>query len=264
MGGVLTVKNDRLHDFELENANIFTPGQGICLQRLKPKSSATFKFDNGLAYGSWYDIQIIGRHRGFVSAETAHELQRYLKKGIYLSCKKKITVSKLISDENLDHGAEWQCGACKQKNIGSLALCEYCFENKSEGILTLFSIIPIVGIPFSVTRTILKYGKAAQTNTKADTTEAAFSVVFAVLDIGTSPFLVGSLVSVPGKVATENGIKLTAKTVFCEAGKPLLIAAGKELGKDGIVPLVTTAKIAIKVGMKNMNNENENIIKKKI
>jgi hypothetical protein len=61
MGAELSVTNDCSHSFEILEANIFTPGQGICLQRLTPKNSPSFKFDRSLAYGSCYDIQIIGR-----------------------------------------------------------------------------------------------------------------------------------------------------------------------------------------------------------
>jgi hypothetical protein len=49
MGGVLNVMNDGPDGFELEKANIFTPGQGICLQRLEPKNRPHFKFDHGLS-----------------------------------------------------------------------------------------------------------------------------------------------------------------------------------------------------------------------
>ena len=237
MGGVLTIKNDRLHDFEILRANIFTPSQGICLQRLEPGKSSIFKFDNGLAYGSWYDIQIIGRPLD----NNDNKECRYLKKGVYLTRKKIIKISKLTHEKHRDHGIEWSCGSCQHKNIGSVAICENCFTNKSQTIINVLSYIPLVGVPFSVTNAVLQCGKASQSNTTSDKVDAGLTTVFAAVDVVFAPFAIDALIKVPAKVTAETGIKLTTKTVFCEAGKPLVKEAGKVLGKDGIsaVPKVT-------------------------
>ncbi|CAF3450904.1 unnamed protein product [Rotaria socialis] len=260
MGGVLTVINDCPNNFELEQANIFTPGQGFCLQRLEPKHSSSFKFDHSLAYGSWYDIQIIGRYHYSPSAATTAttiEPQRYLKKGIYLSCGKTISVNELISDKNRDHGDTWQCSSCKQKNFGSLAVCEHCHTNKSQMIITVLSNVPIVGIPFSLTNAVLWCGKAAQSNTTADQVDAALSVASTVFDIVTAPFIIGTLVKILAKVAAETGIELTAKTVFSEAGKPFLYAVGKEFEKDGIVVTLNGSKTIVTNIIKKIHDQNE-------
>jgi len=240
MGGVLSVMNDRLDDFEIIAANIYTLGQGICLQRLQPKSSLNFKFDHILAYGSWYDIQIIGRYK---AAEANSDVLRYLTKGIYLSHGKIATIKELTDEKNLDHGASWQCGTCKQTNLGSLAICEHCYTNKSQKIISVLSNVPFLGLPFSVTNAVLQCGKAAQSNSTVDQIDAGISVVSAVVDFAAAPFIVGSLVKISGKVAAETGIKLTAKTVFCEAGQPLLFAIGEELATiGGIVAGANKAK----------------------
>ncbi|CAF1413901.1 unnamed protein product [Rotaria magnacalcarata] len=257
MGGVLTVRNDCSNNFELQQANIFTLGQGFCLQRREPKHSSNFKFDQNLAYGSWYDIQIIGRCHCSPSAATTAttiEVQRYLKKGIYLSYGKTITVSELTNDENRDHGATWQCGSCKQKNFGSLALCEHCYTNKAQMIISVLSYVPIVGLPFSLTNAVLQCGKAAQSNTTADQVDAGLTVTFAVIDIVTAPFIIGALVKIPAEVAAEAGIKLTAKTVFSEVGKPLLSAVGKELAKGEIAAGVKATKTVVTKIIKKLDD----------
>jgi hypothetical protein len=240
MGGVLGVRNNRLDDFEILQANIFTSSQGICLQRLAPKNTETFKFDCNLAYGSWYDIQIIGRSRDNGDNETL----RYLKKGIYLSCDKIIEMTELTHEEHRDHGVQWECGECKGANFGSVAICEHCHTNKSQKIITAFSDIPLVGIPFSLADAILKCGKASQSNKMADNIDAGVTTTFAVVDVITAPFIVGSLVKIPAKIAAEYNIKLTAKNVFCEAGKPLLKEIGKELG--GVPVVLKVAKEGVK------------------
>ncbi|CAF1431239.1 unnamed protein product [Adineta steineri] len=227
---ILNVTNDRFDGLEILHANIFTPGQGICLQRLAPEKSLTFKFDHSLAYGSWYDIQIIGRN-----PDNSDKLLRYLKKGIYLSYRKTIKITEITDEKHRDHGAEWKCGSCNQANVGSVAICEYCYTNKSQTIIAILSCIPLLGIPFSVTNAILRCGKAAQSNNRADNINAGLATTFAVIDIITAPLIVGSLIQIPAKVAAETGVKLTGKTVFCEAGKPLLEAFVKELGTGGIV-----------------------------
>jgi len=244
MGGVLSVMNNRLHDFEILQANIFTSSQGICLQRLAPKNAATFKFDCNLAYGSWYDIQIIGRSLN----NHNNEPLRYLKKGVYLSCGKIIEMTELTHEEHRDYGVQWECGGCERANFGSVAICEYCHTNKSQKIVTAFSCIPVVGIPFSLADVILRCGKASQSNKTADNIDAGVTTICAVFDVIAAPFIVGSLMKIPAKIAAEHNIKLTAKTVFCEAGKPLLEEFCKELGKDG----VTAGLKVIKEGVKKV------------
>ena len=242
MGAVLSIENDHADDMEIIKANIFTPGQGICLQRLQPKKHRRFRFDQNLAYGSWYDIQLQVPSKADEAG--GEESVRYLIKGVYLRHGRTIKISKLTEEKNRDLGAEWHCGSCKKRNVGSLATCEFCFANKSQTIIEVLSYIPFVGVPFSITNAVLQCGKAAQSNTTDDKIDAGLSVAFAVLDTVTAPFIVGALVKIPGKVAAQTGIKLTAKTVFCEAGKPLVKAVGKELGKGGVITAVKVGKAA--------------------
>ncbi|CAF1298413.1 unnamed protein product [Rotaria sp. Silwood1] len=249
MGGKLSVINDRLHDFEVLHANIFSPGQGICLQRLEPEGSSEFKFDYSLAYGSWYDIQIVGRPKSAVAND---KVQRYLTKGIYLSNGKKVKISALTAEKNHDLGAKWNCGKCHKDNYGSVRVCEFCFTNRSQTIITVLSFLPVIGLPFSLTNAVLQCGKAAQSNNTADEVDAGLSVAMSIVDVVTTPFIVGSLVTIPAKVAAETGIKLTAKTVFCDAGKPLLVAVGKEFGKGGTVATVKVGKAAVEKIIKKL------------
>ena len=111
MGAALSVKNDRVDDMEIIQANIFTPGQGICLQRLAPKRHRHFRFDQNLAYGSWYDIQIIVGLKANEKGENTST--RYLIKGVYLRQGRTLKISELTGEKNLDLGAEWHCGSCK-------------------------------------------------------------------------------------------------------------------------------------------------------
>jgi hypothetical protein len=238
MGAVLSVTNNRLHDLVLLQANIFTPGQGICLQRLAPGNSPEFKFDHHLAYGSWYDIQIIARS----DSDDKTEPQRYLRTGVYLSIGKAVRMTALTDEKHRDHGAAWKCGNCNETNIGSVAICEHCHTNKAQTYMAIFSIIPIVGIPFALTDSVLRCGRAAQSNKPSDKIDASITVICAAVDVITAPFIIGSLVKIPGKVAAQNGIKLTAKTVLTEAGKPLLTEFTKEFGIEGVLGGVRVVK----------------------
>ncbi|CAF0933106.1 unnamed protein product [Didymodactylos carnosus] len=141
--------------FEILAANIYTSGQGICLQRLKPsKMCSKFEFDQSLWYGSWYDVQIIGRSK----SEEADGLtdQRYLKKGIYLSGGKIVTITELTDEKYLDQENKWTCGSCNKDNSGSLALCEFCFINKAQKVINVLSYIPVLGLPFSRSKSFLR------------------------------------------------------------------------------------------------------------
>jgi hypothetical protein len=247
MSPVLCVTNDRSHDLEILQANIFTSGQGICLQRLAPGNSPEFKFDHHLAYGSWYDMQIIAR------SDDKTESQRYLRKGVYLSIGNTIKMTALTDENYRDHGVEWKCSSCNETNIGNVAICEHCHTNKAQTYMAIFSIIPIVGIPFALTDSVLRCGKAAQSNKTSDQIDAGVTVAFAAIDIITAPFIIGALVKIPGKVAAQNGIKLTAKTIFTEAGKPLLKELTTELGKDGIIGAVNIAKMGLKSAVQKIS-----------
>ena len=241
MGGVLTVTNDGTDDLEISQANIFTPGQGICLQRLEPKYNRRFQFDNNLGYGSWYDLQLVCRSKAEKMEET-EAVVRYLFTGIYLRRGLALKITEITSEKYLDLGAAWQCGGCKKTNIGNVAMCEFCFTNKSQKIITVLSHVPVIGLPFQITNTVLQCGKAAQSNVTADKVEAGLNVAFAIVDIIAAPFIVGALVKIPAKVTLETGIKLTAKTVFTEAGNPLLKEVGREMGKGGIITMAKLAK----------------------
>ena len=241
MGAVLTVMNDRSDDFEILHAKIFTPGQGMCLQHLIPNKRPIFKFDHSLTYGSWYDIQIIGQ-----SPHSGEPPLKYLKKGIYLSHDKTIKITTITDEKYKDCGPEWKCGTCNQSNFSSVAICEYCYTNKSQTIISVFSCIPIVGIPFLVTDAVLRCGKAAQSNKTADKIDAGLTTTFAVIDVITAPFIVGSLIKIPAKIAAENGTKFTVEAAVSGLWKPLLIGYGKEFGEDGIIRGVKVVKEGVR------------------
>ncbi|CAF1639275.1 unnamed protein product [Adineta ricciae] len=232
MGGKLSVHNDCLENFDIQQISIFTPGQGILLQRLEPKNHRKFKFDQDLAYGSWYDIQIIGFPKEPQLKE--EKPTRYLVKGIYLSSGKIVKISELIDEENLDLAGSWHCGSCNEENFGSVAICEFCFTNKAHKIISGLSYIPVLGIPFSVTNAVLQCGKAARSNTNGDTTDAVVSTTFAVIDVVTAPLIVGSFVTKAAETAAQAGVKLTTKTVLREGAKPIL-TAGVEAATTAVI-----------------------------
>ena len=247
MGAELTIINDGLNNFEIIKANIFTPGQGICLQRLTPGNSRIIKFDHSLAYGSWYDIQIIGKNSG------DNELQRFLKRGIYLSYKKTINMRELTHQNNRDLAVEWICGNCDKANFNNVAMCEHCHTNKSQTIITTLSTIPLLGIPFSLADTILRCGKASQSNKTMDQLEAILTMLFCLIDVVTAPFIVGSLMRTATKIATDNGIKLSIKNVFSDVGISLLQAITNELVKDGIPAGLKVTKAGVRQFMSTDN-----------
>lgn len=240
MSPALCVFNDRLNDFEKIEANIFTPGQGICLQRLLVGKDPKFKFDHHLAYGSWYDVQIIAYR-----TNDQQQPLRYLRKGIYLKYRKTLKLTELTDNDNRDHGVPWRCSHCKQINFSSVAICEHCHTNKAQNVISALSCVPLVGIPFSLANAILRCGKATQSNKTSDKIDAGVTILFAVVDVVTAPFLIGALAKIPGKVAAQTGVKLTIKTVFCEAGPPLIKEFGKELTQGAISSEIKLAKDTI-------------------
>lgn len=165
---------------------------------------------------------------------------------MYLTYGKKLKMTRLTAEKYRDHGIEWECSCCNKTNIGSVVVCIHCHTNKIQRIISIFSMIPIIGIPFSITDATLRWGKAIQSNKTSDHIDASITTIFAVVDIVTAPFIVGALVKIPAKVTAQTGIKLTAKTVFTEAGKPLLKEFGKELGKDGMIGGIKLVKQLLK------------------
>lgn len=229
MGPTLSIINDRLNDFANIEASIYTVGQGICLQRLEIKNGPQFKFDHLLAYGSWYDVQII------VHREDPQKQLRYLRKGIYLTYGKEMRLTELTEENYRDYGITWKCSSCNKENVGSVAICEHCHANKSQTIIRILSYVPIIGIPFSVANAILTCGKAAQSNKTEDQSDACITTILAFIDVVTVPFVVGTLARIPGKVAAQADVELTAETIFSVPGKPILKELVKELGEKGIM-----------------------------
>jgi hypothetical protein len=177
--------------------------------------------------------------------EVAHidtETKSYLKKGIYLSYGKIIKMTELTDERHCDHGIKWKCGSYECVNLSSVAICGSCYTNKSKTIITALSCIPVFGMPFSIADAILQCGKATESNKTVDNIDAGVTTIFAVIDIVTAPFIVGSLVKIPAKVAAEHGIQFTVKTIFSQAGGSLLKECGKELGKNRIIQGVKVTK----------------------
>ena len=86
MGGLFSIVQDI--DDTLVEAYIFTPGQGICLQKRTHFGKTSFCFDQSLCYGSWYDILFV-----ICPAVTGAKKQQediYLKTGVYLTHGKEI------------------------------------------------------------------------------------------------------------------------------------------------------------------------------
>jgi hypothetical protein len=81
MGGLLSVVHD-IDDTLLE-AYIFTPGQGICLQKRTQVGRKDFCFDQNLCYGSWYDILFVICPTGTGGKRKQEDI--YLKIGVYLT-----------------------------------------------------------------------------------------------------------------------------------------------------------------------------------
>jgi hypothetical protein len=78
-------------DVELVDAYIFTPGQGICLEKLSgpfEKEASAIGFNKGLAYGSWYDV--------LIRINNSQNQETYMKKGIYLKVNKFVQLSDIL------------------------------------------------------------------------------------------------------------------------------------------------------------------------
>ena len=166
MGGTLTILIDNL-SVELIDAHVFTPGQGICLEKLSaPLDKSNFVFKRGLAFGSWYDV-LVRTHssRDIVGSEA------YMVKGIYLAKGKQLKLSDILQNSNrIDNGEEWQCGysSCQNWNENGSNMCLHCYKNCARKVVFYLAFIPVIGLPFSITHGVLETGRAAHTKRKDD------------------------------------------------------------------------------------------------
>lgn len=253
MGAKLSIINDRRSDFKVLHANIFTPSQGLCCQRLKElDDKSIFVFDEGLAYGSIYDLQIIGIN---TATATDPKIERYLRRGIYLKYGLTMTVTQLTREKYRDNGSKWKCTHCKKDNQGSVQVCEHCHTNQAQSYISKLASIPYLGIPFGITDSTLKWGRAAQSHKRRDVVDAVVAIVFTAVDIALLPFIVASIAKIPAKVAAETGAKLTIKTAFTSASKPLMKECGNVLLKGGAVTLAKGAKSGVDKFVKNFDKE---------
>jgi hypothetical protein len=210
-------------DAELVDAYIFTPGQGICLEKLSgpfEKDTSTIVFKKGLAYGSWYDV--------LIRINNSQNQETYMKKGIYLKVNKSVQLSDILQEENdIDrkNKPKWQCKnkSCEEWNEGGVKMCLHCYTNRNGRLIRRLSYIPILGIPFSVTHATLESGRAAHTKERHDKISAGLAIGTAAAEIVLAPVLVSSIVHIPAKVAVQTGTHLTANTLFTHTGH---VAAG--------------------------------------
>jgi hypothetical protein len=215
-------------DVELVDAYIFTPGQGICLEKLSgpfEKEASAIGFNKGLAYGSWYDV--------LIRINNSQNQETYMKKGIYLKVNKFVQLSDILQEENdIDrkNKSKWQCKnkSCKEWNDGGVKICLHCSTNRNRSIIRGLSYIPVLGIPFSVTHAALESGRAAHTKERHDKVGAGLAIGTAAAEIVLAPFLVNSIMHIPAKVAATTGTHLTTHTLFTHTGH---VAAGMTVHK---------------------------------
>lgn len=252
MGAEFSVINDRRSDFKILRANIYTPSQGLCCQRLKElNDKSTFVFDEGLGYGSFYDVEIVGIN---TATATDPKIERYRRR-IYLKYGLTMTVTQLTREKYRDNGSEWKCKRCKKENQGSGQMCEHCHTNKAQSYISALALIPIGGIPFSITDSTLKWGRATQSHKRSDVIDATVATVCTVIDIALLPFIVNSMAKIPVRVAAETGVKLTMKTAFTSASAPLAKEFGNVLSKSGAVTLAKGAKSGVAKLAKNLDKD---------
>jgi hypothetical protein len=216
MGAALSVFNDT--DAELIDAHIFTPGQGICLQKLDVShinAKNVFTFNKGLAYGSWYDV--------VVRIKCLDEQQTYLLTGIYLSVDKCLQLSTILQEKyrvDGDDKPKWKCenNECEEMNESGINMCLYCYQNYARKYIIGLSFVPVVGLPFSITNAVLETGCASHTGKAEDIVNARIAITAAIADIILTPLLVNSLINAPAMAAVNTGRQLTTETLFTGTG----------------------------------------------
>ncbi|CAF1078100.1 unnamed protein product [Rotaria magnacalcarata] len=228
MGGKLTVHIDT--NAEVIDIHIFTPGQGICLEkRCSPFVCSMIVFQRGLAYGSWYDMLVRVR-----LSNKCDQQEAYMLKGIYLTVDKCVLLSEVLKWNNcIDNGEKWSCAekTCQKSNEYGVNICLHCYRNKAFNIINSVSYVPIIGLPFSVTNAVLESGRAAQTGEPQDIANATLATVKAAVNTVLTPMLVGSLLNVPAVTAAMTGTELTMKTLFSKTGTTARSVAMQEIEK---------------------------------
>ncbi|CAM4839141.1 unnamed protein product [Rotaria magnacalcarata] len=200
-------------------------------------------FQRGLAYGSWYDMLVRVR-----LSNKCDQQEAYMLKGIYLTFDKCVLLSQVLRRSNyIDNGEKWYCAdkKCKKSNEYGVNICLHCYRNKAFNIISSVSDVPIIGLPFSVTKAVLESGRAAQTGESQDIANATQVTVVAAVDIVLTPMLAGSLLKILAVTAATTGTELTMKTLFSKTGANAAPLAMQEImnfftKREVIVKKVTT------------------------
>ncbi|CAF0954829.1 unnamed protein product [Didymodactylos carnosus] len=177
-------------------------------------------------------------------------------RAVYLSVNKFIQLSDILQEKNRIGGEskpKWQCKnkSCKMSNESGINICLHCYSNQAGKIVQGLSVIPVLGLPFSITHAVLETGRAAHTKECHDKVSAGTAIAFAGLDIALTPVFVGSLIKIPSIAAAKTGVALTSKTIFTQTGKVAatetikkvtIASGGKMVGADFSDRLVKATK----------------------
>jgi len=221
MGANLSILMDNC-PHEVEEARIFTIGQALCCEVVRqPKENFCFK--DFLIFGAWYDLQLFIKNQS----------RPYLIRGVHLKQGKQIIrIADLIHPKNLDLNKPWVCKneKCNKTNIGTCAVCRYCFHNRYKKMISRFAKIPIAGIPWSVANCIVAIGTGHQSHEASDHAQAVVDTVGAALDLVMIPLFVNPV----GKVLAKPTLSSIAT---------LALSIGKNEMKTGILYLTMAAGI---------------------
>jgi hypothetical protein len=121
-------------------------------------------------------------------------------------------------------------------------MCRFCLKNQSTNIIGKFARIPVFGVPFSITKTVLECGRAVTTGDDADIKSAIIVTLTTVVDVVSAVLIISGLDVITAEVLKETGVKLSLKLVLdILASEEVSIALKEVNDTQEIALLIKTA-----------------------
>eukprot|EP01038_Epipyxis_sp_PR26KG_P009097 gene9097-12268_t len=231
---------------------IYSLGQGISIAFMldvfiphyAPCRVNELVFNQGLSCGGWFDVVVECK-------AASNQNSMYYLKRVYLGSLNSnyLSINDILVPTNVLPVVQWTCSRCETENVTTVPICKSCMRHRRKFLFEMLSLIPVLGLPFSIASAVLCTGEnriiSLINKELASFIKPFFEICLVITDIVTLGLLTNSVTKLLTK-GLRSGIKYTTKFVLECCAKAAFDSSFNE-GAKFITKLICRFSNSIKV-----------------